>query len=152
MVIFDTWIRNPDRYGPNGNRVNLDNVFFSSEAGEFEVELRIMDHTHCFTNGRELTVRIKQIEMVKDDQVYGLFSEFKPLLDRGVIRAFCKQLSNLAPEEVGDIVDSIPSDWSVNKPARDALRDFILRRAQYVAETIEARLLGPVQEDLFPNN
>ncbi|MEM7315476.1 MAG: HipA family kinase, partial [Planctomycetota bacterium] len=50
LVVFDTWVRNPDRFGPNGSRVNLDNVFFSSETSGFEVELRIMDHTHCFTN------------------------------------------------------------------------------------------------------
>jgi len=149
LVVFDTWVRNPDRYGPNGSRVNLDNVFFSSETSGFEVELRIMDLTHCFTNGHDLTARVKQIGIVKDEAIYGLFPDFKPLLDREVVCATCDQLANLNADDVGEIVDSIPKDWSVRKPARDALQEFILRRAEYVAETIEECLFGPTQGDLF---
>ena len=110
-----------------------------------------MDHTHCITNGRDLTERVKRIDIVKDERVYGLFPDFKPLLDREVVRSTCKQLSSIDSDGVGEIVDSIPKDWSVDKPARDALREFILRRAEYVAETIEERLLGTVQGDLFSN-
>ena len=151
LVVFDTWIRNPDRYGPKGSRVNLDNVFFSSETEGFEVELRIMDHTHCITNGRDLTIRVKHIGIIKDEQVYGLFPDFKPLLDRDIVRATAEQLAKVDADEVGEIVDSIPKDWSVSQPARDALRDFIFRRAKYVAETIEERLFGQTHGDLFPN-
>jgi hypothetical protein len=149
LVVFDTWVLNSDRYDPNGSRINLDNVFFSSESSGFEVELRIMDHTHCFTNGRDLTARVKQIGIVKDEAIYGLFPEFKPLLDREVVCATCEQLTNLSVDDVGEIVHSIPRDWSVGKPARDALQELIIRRAEYVAETIEESLFGPIQGDLF---
>ena len=103
LVVFDTWVLNPDRYGPNGSRVNLDNVFFSSETDGFEVELRIMDHTHCFTNGRDLTARVRQIGIVRNEQVFGLFPDFRPLLDREVVRATCEQLTNLDPNDVGAV-------------------------------------------------
>ncbi len=38
------------------------------------------------------------------------------------------------------MTEEIPKEWDVSKEALEALRDFIIGRAGYVAETIEDRL------------
>ena len=149
LVVFDTWVLNMDRYGPAGCRINRDNVFLSAEAQGSGVELRAMDFTHCFTNGRDLTARVKGIEMIRDERVYGLFPEFRKLIDRAVVREMAVQMINLPSEAVQETISMVPKDWSVSKAAREALRQLIFRRSQFVAETIEERLFGGEQTELF---
>lgn len=144
LVCMDTWVRNPDRYGPGGNRVNFDNVFFSMEVEDDRVELRAMDFSHAFVNGRDLTRHIGDIGNVKDTNIYGLFPEFRKRLDRPTIVAVSKQLTELeavAAEAVG----LIPAEWEVTQDTKDALIDFITRRAAFLADTLEDRLFDPHQ-------
>ncbi len=86
LVVFDTWTRNWDRYSPDGRRINRDNVFLREDTPQGRFQLKAIDHTHCFTWGRELTRRLSNIEFVKDREVYGLFPEFRPFLDRKTVR------------------------------------------------------------------
>lgn len=150
MVVFDTWVLNYDRYGPAGCRINMDNVFFSTEAEGGMVELRVMDHTHCFTNGAELTKRVQQIGMIKDERIFGLFPEFRPFLDKETVHAMCEQLSVIERDVIEDIVHLIPHAWSVSAEAKQALVQFILQRAAYLADTFEESLFGGAQLE-FPN-
>ena len=58
LVVFDTWTRNCDRYPPDleMRKPNRDNVFLNSTSErEDRFRLIAMDHTHCFTCGRDLT-------------------------------------------------------------------------------------------------
>jgi HipA-like protein len=67
LVVFDTWTRNCDRHSPAGSRVHYDNVFFSREGVSADVSRLIaMDHTHCFTCGKDLDASMANIETVKD--------------------------------------------------------------------------------------
>ncbi len=90
----------PEKEFNPADEFKKDNVFFSSETEGFEFEIRVMDHTHCITNGRELTARAKQIGIVKDELIYGLFPEFKPLLDQEVVHTTYEQLSNLDGDRI----------------------------------------------------
>lgn len=150
MVVFDTWVLNYDRYGPGGSRIKMDNVFFSTEAEGGMVELRVMDHTHCFTNGAELTRRVQQIGMIKDERIFGLFPEFREMLDQDAVRTMCQQMASLRHDVIEDIVQRIPNAWSVSAEAKEALIHFIVQRAAYLADTIEDRLFGGTQLEL-PN-
>ncbi len=146
LVCMDTWLRNPDRHGPNGNRVNLDNVFFSMETGNEQVELRAMDFTHAFVNGRDLTKRVQEIANVKDEGIYGLFPAFRKRLDRSVVRDFCERLAVFG--ESADAVGLIPDEWEVEGDAKNALKGFIEQRAGYLADTLEHRLFDPPQLEM----
>ena len=150
MVVFDTWVLNFDRYGPAGCRINMDNVFFSSEAEGGMIELRVMDHTHCFTNGADLTKRVQQISKIKDERIFGLFPEFRDLLDKDAVHTMCQQMAALKSDVVEDIVYTIPSSWSVSSEAKQSLIQFVLQRANYLADTIEERLFGGTQLEI-PN-
>lgn len=38
------------------------------------------------------------------------------------------------------MTQAIPREWDVNRAARDALIELVLRRANYVADTVETRI------------
>ena len=137
LVVFDTWTRNCDRYcSPPKKRCNRGNVFLSREAPPGKLLLRAMDHTHCFTCGGELTRRISAIDRVQESLVYGLFPEFRKFLKVDAVQAAADTLQIIPHDEVEGIVQSIPPDWQVSSQARAALKDFVIRRADYVAENI----------------
>jgi len=145
LVVFDTWILNRDRFFEG--RRNLDNVFLASEAQD--VVVMAIDHTHCFgTRGGELTARIAQIDNCRDERIYGLFTEFRPLLAKETVSQCVEKLDTIDTSIVQPIVNAIPRDWNVSLPARRALVDMIVQRSAFVAETITAKL-WPQQEIKF---
>lgn len=152
LVVFDTWTLNCDRhstpsFGKTGkNRVKYDNVFLSENAPDGELRLIAMDHTHCFTCGRELTHRVRHDDTIKDARVFGLFPEFRPFLDRKEAKRAVGQLGKVGRSIVQEMTKTIPRQWQVSADARSALEDLILRRAGFVADTIERRIWP--QQDL----
>jgi hypothetical protein len=85
LVVFDTWTRNCDRYMPreSGARINRDNVFLSRRtASKGHFILKAIDHGCCFTCARELTVRLRELENVRDDRLYGCFPQFAGRIER----------------------------------------------------------------------
>ncbi len=114
LVVFDTWTLNCDRYPPDVTvrRPNPDNVFLSSEGTpEGKFRLMAMDHTHCFTCGRDLTPRLAEIDRVKDERLYGLFPEFVPRLQREAIEACRDKLRQIQEQAVEALVRTVPSEW-----------------------------------------
>jgi hypothetical protein len=140
LVVLDTWILNCDRYAPNGTRVNRDNVFFVQYPGSKRVLLKAMDFTHAFTCGWEMTPRIRFIDKVMDEQVYGLFPEFKGSLDREEIRRFGARLTQFTADVASAFLRRVPREWQVGNEARSAWAAMITERAQFVAGTIENKL------------
>ncbi len=135
LVVFDTWTRNCDRHPPDlaKRKPNKDNVFLSREgAAEGRFRLIAMDHTHCFTCGRDLTERIADIDHVKDDRLYGLFPAFLPLLRREEVQSAAARLREADRAGLTVIVESVPAAWV----------DFLYRRAEFVADTLVERLLA----------
>lgn len=152
LVVFDTWTRNCDRRSPGGKRVNRDNVFLSEEAPEGQLLLKAMDHTHCFTCGKDLSKKVAHIGSVKDDGLpFGLFPEFRPFLDRQVVHQAIKRLKQLTRADVKKMTEVIPTQWDVSKNARNSLVEFIIERAAYLVDTIEKKLFSQGELD-FPAN
>jgi hypothetical protein len=140
LVLFDTWTRNCDRHPPDPTqrRPNRDNVFLSREgAPRRKLLLKVMDQGCCFNWGRDLTARLAELSFVREEGVYGLFPEFWEYLDREALRDAVRTLRGVKQEEVRRIVDGIPTEWDVPRAARDALVEFISRRAAFVCEHIE---------------
>ncbi len=143
LVVFDTWTLNCDRHAPdNLRRPNRDNVFLSAEAPGSKLLLRAIDHTHCFTCGRDLTRRLATLERMNDPRVYGRFPEFGQFLDKNVARRAAARLRQVSRKTLSQIVQTIPREWDVSTGARDALASFLLGRAAYVADSIMGALWG----------
>lgn len=140
LVILDTWLRNQDRYFerplPEKPRIKYDNVFLSGEAPDGQVLLRAMDHSDCFTNGKDILKKNLGIAEVQDDKLYGLFPAFRRFLDRGVANQVAERLRQMDRTTAETIVASIPEAWDVRASSREALADFIVQRAAYVADAI----------------
>jgi hypothetical protein len=78
-IVFDTWVRNCDRYAPGmgkdgAPRMNADNLFLSADGASGEkFILKVIDHGHIFTCGKPLTPKLANIEMIKEERLYGCF-------------------------------------------------------------------------------
>jgi len=137
LALLDTWVLNCDRYPADltARKPNRDNVFLSragAPRGRFLI--KAIDHTHCLTSGRELDVSIAHIDTVREARVYGLFPEFKPLLDRSEVTRAVADLKMISRTDIQRVVESIPSAWQVNAATREALVNFLSDRAVFLSE------------------
>lgn len=157
LVLFDTWTRNADRYPPDlaTRKPNYNNLFFTNEGlPDNHWRLIAMDHTHCFTSGRDLNARLGNIEIVKDERVYGLFPELKPFLTDPAARAEWEaavdRLGTLDRAWVREQIATLPAEWLVDVAGKTALEEFICQRANFLflnyRSMIEAHLNPPPPE------
>jgi hypothetical protein len=145
LVVFDTWVLNCDRHPPDlaTRRPNCDNVFFSTEGtASGRRRLVAMDHSHCFTCGRDLTPRMADIDRERDERWYGLFPEFLPWLRRGILEACRQRLHELDASFVRALLNAVPREWEVPASALAAWEALICRRAVFVANVMIDRLLA----------
>ena len=156
IVVFDNWTRNWDRFPPDltGRSPNYDNVFIESiPDSDGEQRLIAMDHSECFTWGRDLTPRNMTINEVQDDQLYGVFPGFVDQIRQVDVENAIDDLSQLDVNVVREIVELIPNEWEVEPAARDALVNLICQRASFVAETVLNRIAQLCWPDqLFDTN
>ena len=142
IVVFDTWLLNCDRHAPQGLRKpNYNNVFLSEEAPDGYLCLKAMDHTHTFACGRDLTPRIAHLDRIREPNVYGLFPAFASKLDQNAFNHALDDLAQLPRQLVEEIIRSVPAEWDVSSDARRALTEFVVQRAQYLAEN-RAGIMG----------
>lgn len=138
LVVFDTWVRNCDRYPPelSVRDPNYANVYLADSDRPGRCKLLAIDHTHCFDAGRDLTERLADIAKVKDEATYGLFPHFVPLLDDGELAWCMALLRSVSRGQVEAIVANIPAEWEVSSLAAAALVSQIHGRAAFVADRI----------------
>ena len=141
LVVFDTWTRNCDRHPPDlqARKPNRNNVFFSNEnVPDGQFRLVAMDHTHCFYCGRDLNAELEKIDLVKDERIFGLFPEFKQIIQTHwpVVEAAAAKLLTIEHQWIVGVIAQIPQQWQVTQDGRTALANQIFNRAVYVAENI----------------
>lgn len=140
LVVFDTWMSNCDRFPADltTRRPNYDNVFLEDLTGDEAGKTRLiaMDHTHCFSCGRDLDDSLMHIGRVKDDRLYGLFPAFKPLVHQQDVEEAIDRLGQVTIDVVRPMVETIPREWEVDTRAREKLVDFVVQRAAFVAESV----------------
>jgi hypothetical protein len=106
-----------------------------------QVRLVAMDHSCCFTCNSELSERkLRRIGWIQDAGVYGLFPAFKPFIHQTFAKRAVAQLQSVEVGSIQAAVDSIPDEWDVSKEIRNALVESLVRRAKYVAATMEEKL------------
>jgi hypothetical protein len=148
LVVLDTWTLNDDRHAPNGRKANRDNVFFIKsrrEAGE--VQLVAMDFTHAFRHGQDINRRLRFIERIRDERIYGLFPEFGSFLNREEVKRVSEMLQKFDMAIAEEFISIIPRAWEVDRDGRSALATLITERAHFIAERFES-ILWPEQLEL----
>ncbi len=159
LVIFDTWIRNDDRYPPQndaGQRQSdwtprHENVLLAQAPGMTgKLRLIAMDFSRGLTRGKELPGDLAAHSARRDENIYGLFPEFKTFVKQDLVDGAVKELKMLKRGTVENAVQAIPEEWEVSASARRTVGDFLCERASYLADTIKARLapLCYAQEEL----
>jgi hypothetical protein len=156
IVVCDTWVSNCDRHPPDltVRRPNYDLVFLEDFPGSDGQKVRLiaMDHSHCFTCGRDLDERLAHIQRVKDERLYGLFPAFVSRVRQEDVEEALQRLKEIDGELAANIVASIPDEWEVTTTARSALVESIVRRAEFVSDVILGKIAGACWPDrLFDN-
>ncbi len=149
LIVFDTWIRNRDRYFVRGGekRANCDNVFLAGEeAGRGRFLLVAMDHTHCLAGPEGLSESIARIDGVKDEAIYGAFPQFEEFFDREEVFRAQRKLREVRPEAIQPILAGLPRQWEVSQEARKALIEFLCQRGRFLIERLPD-YFHPVAED-----
>ena len=147
MVIFDTWIRNYDRWPPEGSifEANRDNLFFTPQGRKFD--LVAIDHSHCFVEGL-LEDQIGEEITREDVRIHGNFPEFASFITESGVMSTVARLREICPRDVREIVDSVPVSWGVSAATRDEWFNVICYRAALVANTAPDQLLQQNRLDL----
>lgn len=118
---------------------NYDNVFLSSEGVEpGKRRLIAMDHGLCFIrSGELLSPKLGYIDKVRDEHIYGLFSEFRDRLQDATIVSCATRLREMDAATAKAMIETVPAEWEVPEPARAAWAELISRRADYVADNVQ---------------
>lgn len=147
LVVFDTWIMNFDRCGPDPNihEINLDNYAFVP-AGRGKYNILAIDHTHILTEG-DLWVDIFDPNFAITDDIYGLPEAFKPYVNHRSAKPFLEKLRNIDADEISEIVRSIPSEWGNTEALSEKLTECLCNRAKYVVENLPEKIFDDA--DLF---
>ncbi len=149
LVVFDTWIRNVDRYPPvdgTGTRQvewkpNLKNILLVREPKDAHfLTLYAIDFGHALVGGRELPERAFGINKDQEELVYGLFPEFRTLITSESVEAAAAKLREMTPEVLEVVLNSLPTEWQVSTSAKGNVRDHLSSRARFLADRIKDRL------------
>lgn len=150
LIVFDTWVRNDDRYPPRDAagavqsqwRPNLGNVLLVRDPPTArQSKLVAMDFGRAIIGEGEIPTRDFGIAKDKDEWVYGLYPEFREHVTQPLVVAAGARLNELEIAVIEAFADEIPPEWGVGSAARAALVGHLYRRARYLADTIQARLV-----------
>ena len=139
LVVFDTWIRNWDRY--YGEDANSDNLLYV-QASVHKYDLVPIDHSNCFIGSDgAFPDGAAPINWILDGAVYGKFPEFDDFITNDSVGAALAKLATLDRDFVVEVVNSVPLAWGLGPAARAGLIDFICARGTYVVDTLALKLI-----------
>lgn len=144
LIVFDTWVRNCDRYAPgmgkgNEPRMRLDNLFLSADgAPEGKFILKAIDQGHIFTCGKPVTPKLASIETIKEERLYGCFPFFRRVVTIEQICQIATELKENRSRLCGNLLDDLPAAWEVSNETKQAINRLLLERAVFLADNIKA--------------
>ena len=135
MVVFDTWVRNVDRYCPRSDgsyHSNLGNVFLSTDKSRAtKPQLLAVDHTHILFGNHEFPMG-DQTSRISDPTIYGLFPEFRDLINDKDLKNAFRKLESIQYQTIISIAKTTPSCWGMTNAMAHALASFLVTRAKVV--------------------
>lgn len=144
IIVFDTWVRNRDRY-LHGTRINLGNVYLSEEnAAQGRFVLKAIDHTHCLAQG-DLNAKMSGIDAIRDGRIYGLFPEFRSRVENPLVSDALNRLGNVDRSIIMEAVDDLPKAWQVEPAAVAAMTELLVQRASYLQDHLNEQLMKAIQ-------
>ena len=130
LVIFDTWIRNKDRfcveYDGQYENSNFDNILFVPDKRK--TKLLIIDHTHAFAeSGLDYELDDGWAE---EQEIFGLFDQFKPFLNRNDIQSALDAISRIDAEAIQSICQAVPKEWEFTSSLARRLTECLIARGR----------------------
>jgi hypothetical protein len=146
LVVFDTWIRNKDRFADdaNGGVLNYDNILF--KADKRKTQLLVIDHSHAFAE-TSLEDEIND-SWATEQTVYGLFNEFAPMLTRRDVKLALDILCSVAIGGIWDICRSPPPQWGFTASMANRLAALLVERAKLMNEWLPDAIFDQMEFDL----
>lgn len=142
IVVFDTWVRNCDRFCPmytaeGKPRINPDNIFFSVEGGSTgKFILKAIDHGHIFSCGKPLSTKLCHIENVREHKLYGLFPEFRKYVSIEQFDEIAKEFGKIDARLWDDLLEKLPTAWGITTEIRQSINQFLLDRAYFLEKNL----------------
>jgi hypothetical protein len=101
--------------------------------------LKIIDHERAFRLYRpEIDV---SAQAVCDERIFGLFDEFKKVIDIETVKEISIKLRSFSKNEIEPIFLELPLAWQVDNTKASKIIEFILSRAIFISETLPEKLL-----------
>jgi len=142
LVVFDTWIRNCDRFMEGSE--NSDNLLYALSEERGLYELVPIDHSHCFIDiDFENDLPGSVPNLINDHQIYGLYPEFIPFITADSVDSALADLTKLDREFVIECVNALPAEWMFTSGLRSQLVDLICGRAAFVVGNLRDWLVDP---------
>lgn len=152
LVVFDTWVRNWDRYSKwNGHaHSNSQNLLIEMKAtprkDKPETRLIPIDHTHSMhcpdLRLAALDESISDLDNIQDEMIFGLFPAFVSHIKQVYIEECCADLRYFSRAVIQDAISKIPSSWGVADKVKCNVETFLFERSRWLADNI-AGLLRP---------
>ena len=146
LVVFDTWIRNLDRYSEyhdtRNPASNMDNLIFSQDKRM--TKMLVIDHTHAFVEGT-LDDDLDDDDLLTEKTVYGLFPQFRQFLSRKVVQTSLEALANIDTDTLMEILDSVPREWGFSANTKDKLVRCLEYRAREMSGWLPAGLFDQAE-------
>lgn len=143
LVVFDTWVRNSDRFPTEGNHnnstSNLDNLLLSPDKRM--VQMIVIDHTHIFVEGT-LDDDLGNDELIEEKTVFGLFDQFRPHLNHTNVTKSLEKLASIDSDTIWEILGTVPIEWDMTNRTKENLADFLLQRAEKLPSWLATELFG----------
>lgn len=144
LIVFDSWIRNADRCFPTEAQdvynLNRDNLLFET-LGDRLYRLAPIDHSHCIVDVQFDTAELTDLALIRDENVYGFFPEFRPYISAGAVAEAVQAMLSINRAALDEIVNSVPPEWGLEAQERLDLVSFFEQRADFLAQTLPMKLV-----------
>lgn len=142
IVVLDTWLRNSDRHcrNPDGTRgfYNPGNLLLVTEgASQERFRIVAIDFGHSFGGPTWTAGKLTRRDAIKDTTIYGCFTAFQAHIERAAICGATERLRSITRPQIEKFLAGVPNEWGLRTTDRQAIVDFLQRRAAFVADTLE---------------
>jgi hypothetical protein len=146
LIVFDTWVRNKDRFSPtNGGAAveNRENLLFAQDGRM--TQMVVIDHTHALV---ETTFDELGTDWVKEEVVYGQFPQFAAFVTPRAVKDALARICSEDKDALNSICDSVPREWGMTGTVSALLAQSLQQRAARMQEWLPKSLFDQGELDV----